>query len=65
MDRSIPYIRRTARDVLAVSVGFGLGISYSLVGARADLDPIWRNDPDIPGAKVNVSPMILYALTLC
>ena len=35
------------------------------VGARADLDPIWRNDPDILGAKVNVSPMILYALTLC
>ena len=35
------------------------------VGARADLDPIWRDDPDILGAKVNVSPMILYALTLC
>ena len=59
------YVRSIARDVLAVSVGFGLGISYSLVGARADLDPIWRNDPDILGAKVNVSPMILYALTLC
>ena len=122
MDRSIPYIRRIARDVLAVSVGFGLGISYSLVGgiapdfadlpaegrrsdqsstvsaatwstipgvflvtntvetfalnpaailmadrvgARADLDPIWRKDPDTLGAKVNVSPMILYPLTLC
>ena len=51
--------------MLAVSVGFGLGISYSLVGARADLDPIWRKDPDILGAKVNVSPMILYPLTLC
>ena len=35
------------------------------VGARADLDLIWRNEPDIPGAKVNISPMILYALTLC
>ena len=35
------------------------------IGARADLDPIWRNHPDIIGAKVNVSPMILYALTLC
>ena len=35
------------------------------IGARADLDPIWRNDPDILGAKVNVSPMILYGLTLC
>ncbi len=35
------------------------------VGAIANLDPIWRDDPDILGAKVNVSPMILYALTLC
>ena len=35
------------------------------VGARADLDPIWRADPDILGANVNVSPLILYALTLC
>ena len=35
------------------------------VGAMADLDPIWRNHPDIPDAKVNVSPMILYGLTLC
>ena len=35
------------------------------VGAMADLDPIWRNDPVILGAKMNVSPMILYGLTLC
>ena len=35
------------------------------VGAMADLGPIWRNDPVILGAKVNVSPMILYGLTLC
>ena len=35
------------------------------VGAMADLDPIWRDDRDILGAKVNVSPMILYGLTLC
>ena len=34
------------------------------VGAIADLDPIWRDDPEILGAKVNVSPMILYGLTL-
>ena len=141
MSASRLYVRSIARDVLAVSVGFGLGILYSLVGgfvaddvdppadtqrtgrsstvsaatwtdgpwpftieggeltciesvddpgvflvtvtgdvfalnpaairmadrvgARADLDPIWRADPDILGANVNVSPMILYALTLC
>ena len=36
------------------------------VGAIADLDPIWRwLDPDFPNAKVNVSPMIVYALALC
>ena len=35
------------------------------VGARADLTPIWRNDPDLAGAKANVSPMILHALKLC
>ena len=36
------------------------------VGAIADLDPIWRwLDPDLPTAKVNVSPLILYALELC
>ena len=35
------------------------------LGAIADLHPIWRNHPDIPDAKVNVSPMILYGLTLC
>ena len=141
MDRSIPYVRRVTRDVLAVSVGFGLGFLFSLpwgfdtdpvdppadrqrteqastvnaatwtdgpwpftieggelkcvgpadepgvfivtnegemfalnpvaiqmaerVGAIADLDPIWRSDPNIPDAKVNVSPIILYALALC
>ena len=35
------------------------------IGAMADLDPIWRDNPDIIGAKVNVSPIILYALALC
>ena len=35
------------------------------VGARADLDLIWRDNPNILSAKVNVSPMILYALALC
>ena len=29
------YVRRIARAVLAVSVGFGLGISYSLIGGIA------------------------------
>ena len=35
------------------------------VGAMSDLDPIWREHPELPGVKVNVSPVIVYALTLC
>ena len=36
------------------------------VGANTDLDPIWQwSDPDLPNTRVNVSPMILYALELC
>ena len=36
------------------------------VGAMADLEPIWRwRDPDLPTKRMNVSPMILYALKLC
>ena len=36
------------------------------VGATADLAPIWRwRDPEFPTTRVNVSPMILYALELC
>ena len=35
------------------------------VGAVADLDPIWREHPELPGVRVNVSPVIVYALTLC
>ena len=36
------------------------------VGANTVLDPIWQwSDPDLPNTRVNVSPMILYALELC
>ena len=35
------------------------------VGTMANLDPIWRDHPEILGGKVNVSPMILCALALC
>ena len=141
MNARPPFVRSIARDAVALSVGFGLGVSYALVGglapdladlpvekklaeisstvsaatwtdgpwpftvergeltcigpaddpgvffvtaagdlyalnpaailmadragAMADLDPIWRDDPEILDAKVNVSPMILYGLTLC
>ena len=36
------------------------------VGAMADLAPIWQwSDPELPTGRVNVSPMIVYALALC
>lgn len=36
------------------------------VGGKMDLDPIWRwSDPDLQTTRVNVSPMIVYALELC
>ena len=34
-------------------------------GAIADPEPSWQNDPNLPGAKLSVSPMILSALKLC
>ena len=36
MNTTLPmYNRRIVRDVLALSVGFGLGVSYALVGGFA------------------------------
>ncbi|MDW0360800.1 DUF2511 domain-containing protein [Halomonas venusta] len=32
---------------------------------HAPLEPIWRDNPDIPGTKVNIGPMIERALRLC
>ena len=34
-------------------------------GAEPAIDPIWRPNPDIPGARVNIGPLIQHALTLC
>jgi hypothetical protein len=31
----------------------------------ADLDEIWRDNPDIPGTKVNIGPLIDRGLALC
>ncbi|MEX0605782.1 MAG: DUF2511 domain-containing protein [Marinobacter sp.] len=46
------------------------GQSYQLNGyARsrgyAPIDPIWKDNPDIPGAKVSVGDMINLALKQC
>jgi len=31
----------------------------------APIDPIWRDNPDIPGAKVSISGMVRIALDRC
>lgn len=46
------------------------GRSYQLNGVArsrgyAPIDPIWRDDPEIPGAKVSVGNMIAIALKQC
>lgn len=46
------------------------GNEYAVNGAASsqgypDIDPIWRDNPDIPGTKVNISPLIDDGLELC
>ncbi|KLO45365.1 hypothetical protein ABH37_00790 [Mycobacterium haemophilum] len=31
----------------------------------ADLDDIWRDNPDIPGTKINIGPLLDRGLALC
>lgn len=46
------------------------GKIYQLNGKAASLnylplDPIWRDNPEIPGTKINIGPMIKLALEQC
>jgi hypothetical protein len=34
-------------------------------GECAEIDPIWVDDPDIPGAKMDIGPIIDRGLELC
>ena len=43
------------------------GVEYQLNGAATmkgykSIDPIWRNNPDLPGTKINIGPFINLAL---
>ena len=45
-------------------------VSYALTGGAradgyADITPIWRDDPNIPGAKVNLQPITEAARKQC
>jgi hypothetical protein len=46
------------------------GVEYQLNGAAKsrgydDIDTIWSNNPNIPGTRVSLSPLIRKALELC
>jgi hypothetical protein len=46
------------------------GTTYQLNGMAqsqgyARINPIWRNNPEIPGAKISISPLLKAALELC
>jgi hypothetical protein len=46
------------------------GVEYQLNGAAASrgyasIDPIWRDNPRIPGTKVSLGPLIQLALRQC
>ena len=34
-------------------------------GAEPEINPIWRDNPEIPGTKISVGPLITRALSLC
>lgn len=47
------------------------GTEYALNGTAkdhtdaADIDPIWKDDPDMDGLKINIGPLIDFGLSLC
>ncbi|MEE2566623.1 DUF2511 domain-containing protein [Hyphobacterium marinum] len=43
----------------------GAASARSMDHGYASLDRIWRDNPDIPGTKISVGPMISRALELC
>ena len=52
-----------------VAVLYAEGETYALNGTAqsrgyAPINPIWRDNPEIPGAKVSISPLIQLALSL-
>ncbi len=44
----------------------GVARSYAgKYGAESTLNPIWRKDPEFPGWRISISPLIAYALAAC
>jgi hypothetical protein len=44
---------------------YGLNGVAKASGRYLPLEDVWRNNPNIPGLKVNIGPMIQRALTQC
>lgn len=59
------------RDLQSATFTAPDGTEYALNGiARSytdaeDVDPIWKDDPDMDGLKVDIGPLIDFGLTLC
>lgn len=32
---------------------------------QPDVQPIWKGDPQVPGARISMGPMLKYGLSLC
>lgn len=61
----VPGIRRVDAVVL-----HSRGKTYALNGAAKSrgylpIEPIWKNDPAIPGLRINIGPLIDLALKEC
>jgi hypothetical protein len=46
--------------------GTDYGVNGTALGSGAPrIDPIWKKDPDIPGARVDIRPVLDKGLALC
>jgi hypothetical protein len=46
--------------------GMDYGVNGVALGKHfADIKPIWRKDPDSPGLRIDIGPLIDIGLTLC
>jgi hypothetical protein len=75
---TVPYVTAhcqaitvDGRHLKAVFLDAPWGKTYALNGtakdhsSHPDIDPIWAPHPDVPGLKIDISPVIDAALALC
>jgi hypothetical protein len=54
-----------AATITADGTTYALNGTATSMNAGEDIDPIWEPNPDLPGAKKNIGPLIDRALALC